>query len=156
MIELDFPQLFVDKCESNEIIEKAFNIKPRFIGKNDKRYLIEIDNVEKLKEIQPDFQLLKKSDRGGFMITTQSYDKFDFYSRFFAPDVGIDEDPVTGSAHCYLAPYWSKKLNKTKMSAFQALDRTGIMERELADNNRVLLRGKAITMNEMKTECENN
>lgn len=156
MIELDFPQLFVDKCESNEIIEKAFDIKPLFVGKNDKRYLIEIDNIEKLKQIKPDFQLLQKSDRGGFMITAQSYDKFDFYSRFFAPGVGINEDPVTGSAHCYLAPYWSPRLNKTKMLAFQASERTGIMECELVDNNRVLLRGKAITMNELKTEWKNN
>jgi PhzF family phenazine biosynthesis protein len=156
MIELDFPQLFVDKCESNEILEKAFDIKPLFVGKNDKRYLIEIDNIEKLKQIKPDFQLLQKSDRGGFMITAQSNDKFDFYSRFFAPGVGINEDPVTGSAHCYLAPYWSSRLNKTKMLAFQASERTGIMECELVDNNRVLLRGKAITMNELKTEWKNN
>ena len=156
MIELDFPQLFVDICESNEIIEKAFDIKPLFVGKNDKRYLIEIDNVEKLKQIKPDFQLLQKSDRGGFMITAQSNDKFDFHSRFFAPGVGINEDPVTGSAHCYLAPYWSTRLNKTKMLAFQASERTGIMECELVDNNRVLLRGKSITMNELKTEWKNN
>ena len=58
MIELNFPQLFVDECESNEIIEKAFDIMPRFIGKNEKRYLIEIDSVEKLKQIKPDFHLL--------------------------------------------------------------------------------------------------
>ncbi len=151
-IELDFPQLFVDKCESNEIIEKAFDIKPIFIGKNGKRYLIEIDSIEKLKQLKPDFQLLKKSDRGGFMITVQSTDKYDFYSRFFAPGVGINEDPVTGSAHCYLAPYWSKKLNKIKMLAYQASERTGVIECELADDNRVLLRGKAVTMNEFKFE----
>lgn len=155
MIELDFPQLFVDTCESNEIIEKAFNIEPKYIGKNDKRYLIEIDNVEKLKDIKPDFHLLQKSDRGGFMITAKSNDKYDFYSRFFAPEVGINEDPVTGSAHCYLAPYWSKKLDKRKMLAFQASERTGIIECELAENSRVLLRGNAITMNEMKIEWKN-
>lgn len=156
MIELDFPQLFVDQCASNEIIERAFDIQPIFIGKNDKRYLIEIDNIEKLKQIKPDFQLLQKSDRGGFMITVQSNDKFDFYSRFFAPGVGINEDPVTGSAHCYLAPYWSRKLNKTKMLAYQASERSGVIECELADNNRVLLRGKALIMNEFKTAWKND
>ncbi len=155
MIELDFPQLFVEKCESNDIIETAFNVKTRFVGKSELRYLIEIDNVEKLKEIRPDFSLLQKSDRGAFMITAQSFDKFDFYSRFFAPGVGINEDPVTGSAHCFLAPYWSRKLNKTKMLAFQASERTGIIECELSNNNRVLLRGNAITMNEMKLDWEN-
>ncbi|MGV8095273.1 MAG: PhzF family phenazine biosynthesis protein [Mangrovibacterium sp.] len=156
MIELDFPQLFVDECESNEIIEKAFDIRPTYTGKNDKRYLIEIDRVEKLMEIKPDFQLLQKSDRGGFMITARSHDQYDFYSRFFAPGVGINEDPVTGSAHCYLAPYWSKKLHKLKMLAFQASERTGIMECEIADNNRVLLRGNAVTMNEMKMGWKKN
>src|ERR1035437_5026119 len=94
MIELDFPQMFVDNCESNEIIEKAFDIKPVYIGKNDKRYLIEIDSIERLKTIKPDFQLLQKSDRGGFMITAKSDDNYDFYSRFFAPGVGINEDQV--------------------------------------------------------------
>jgi len=74
----------------------------------------------------------------------------------FAPGVGINEDPVTGSAHCYLAPYWSKRLNKSKMLAFQASERTGIMECELLDNNRVLLRGQAITVNEMIMDWKNN
>jgi PhzF family phenazine biosynthesis protein len=151
-IELNFPQLFVDKCESNDIIEKAFDIRPIFVGKNDKRYLIEIENTDKLKAIKPDFQMLQKSDRGGFMITAKSFDGYDFHSRFFAPGVGINEDPVTGSSHCYLAPYWSNKLEKTKMLAFQSSERTGIMECELVDNNRVLLRGKAITINEFKTD----
>lgn len=151
-IELNFPQLFVDECQSNEIIEKAFNIKPLYVGKNNLRYLIEIEDTQKLKQIKPDFQLLQKSDRGGFMITVKSEDKYDFYSRFFAPGVGINEDPVTGSAHCYLAPYWSKKLNKTKMLGFQASDRTGVVECEITDNNRIFLRGNAVIMNEMKND----
>jgi len=156
MVELDFPQLFVEQCESNEIIEKAFDIKPVFIGKNDKRYLIEIDNVEKLKKLKPDFNLLQKSDRLAFMITAKSNDNYDFYSRHFAPGVGINEDPVTGSLHCYIAPYWSKKLNKTKLLGFQASERSGIVECEIANNNRVLLRGKAVIMNEMKIDWKNN
>jgi len=156
MIELNFPQVVLKKCKSNGIIENAFDIKPLFVAKNEKRYLIEIESVEKLKQIKPDFQLLQKSDRGAFIITARSLDQtFDFYSRFFAPGVGVNEDPVTGSAHCSLAPYWSKKLNKTKMLAFQASERTGMMECEIADNGRILLRGKAITMNEMKKEWTN-
>jgi len=74
MIELNFPQLFVDKCDNNEIIEKAFDIKPIFIGKDYKRYLIEIDKVEILKKIKPDFQLLQKSDRGCFIVTAKAND----------------------------------------------------------------------------------
>jgi PhzF family phenazine biosynthesis protein len=152
LIELNFPQLFVRKCESNEIIERAFDIKPVLVSKNDDLYLIEIDDTEKLKQLKPDFQLLQRSDRGEFLITARSHDGFDFHSRFFGPGVGINEDPVTGSAHCVLAPYWSKKLNKTTMLAFQSSERTGMMECELEDNNRVLLRGKAVTMNEMSAE----
>jgi len=150
LIELNFPQLSVTKCGRNKIIEKAFDINPVFIGKNDDLYLVEIDNTEKLKQLNPDFQLLQKSDRGEFLITAQGHDRFDFHSRFFGPGVGINEDPVTGSAHCILAPYWAGKLNKTTMLAFQASERTGFLECELAENKRVLLRGRAVTMNQMK------
>ena len=152
MVELDFPQLFVQDCESNEIIEKAFGIDPIYIGRDEKRYLIEINNVDQLKQISPDFQLLRQSDRGGFIITARAGNGYDFHSRFFAPGVGINEDPVTGSAHCYLAPYWSDKLKKNEMRAFQSSQRTGIIECELAGKDRVLLRGNAVTMNEMKRD----
>jgi predicted PhzF superfamily epimerase YddE/YHI9 len=89
---------------------------------------------------------LKKADRGGFIITCRS-DRagYDFLSRFFAPGVGIPEDPVTGSAHCYLAPYWGKKLGKTVLAGFQESRRTGTVECELSDGGRVKLRGRAVT-----------
>lgn len=149
-IELDFPQIFVDDAESNEIIEKAFDINPVYIGKNDNRYLIEIEDYEKLLSIKPDFQLLKLVDLGRFIITVKSaLPEYDFISRYFAPGVGVLEDPVTGTAHCYLAPYWSKKLGKSKMIGFQASERSGAIECELSDNNRVLLRGNAVIMHEM-------
>ena len=149
MIELDFPQVPLISCESNEILEKAFGISPLFTAKNEKRYLIEIDNLEKLKAIQPDFNLLKQSDRGAFIITCKGDNKYDFYSRFFAPYAGINEDPVTGSAHCSLAPHWGKKLQKKLLKAFQASERGGEMECELQVGNRVLLRGNAITISEI-------
>jgi PhzF family phenazine biosynthesis protein len=156
-IELDFPQAFVDDVESNEIIEKAFDIRPVYIGKNDNRYLIEIDNYENLLSIKPNFQLLKSADLGRFIITVKStLPEYDFISRFFAPGVGVPEDPVTGTAHCYLAPYWGKKLGKTKMVGFQASERSGIIECELADNKRVLLRGNVVIMHEMIPMWGNN
>jgi PhzF family phenazine biosynthesis protein len=149
-IELDFPQLLIEQTSSNEIIENGFDIKPTYVGSNHNSYLIEINSVDELKNIKPDFQILQNSDRGRFIITVQSTDGiFDFYSRFFAPGVGVNEDPVTGSAHCSLAPYWSKKLDKKILKAFQASNRTGILECEIADNDRVFLRGQAVTMNEM-------
>lgn len=151
-IELDFPQLFVEDCSSNEIIEKAFGIEPIYVGKSGDHYLIEIDSTEQLKKLKPNFQLLLQSDRENFMITARGHDDYDFHSRFFAPAIGIDEDPVTGSAHCYLAPYWRKKLNKTTMLAFQSSERSGEVECELIENNRILLRGNALTMNEFCRE----
>jgi PhzF family phenazine biosynthesis protein len=149
-IELDFPQIHVNDAKSNEIIEKAFDIKPIYVGKNDNRYLIEIDDYEKLLSIKPDFQLLKSSDLGRFIITVKSNNpEFDFISRYFAPGVGVLEDPVTGTAHCYLTPYWGRKLGKKKMIGFQASERSGIIECELTNDSRVLLRANAIIMNEL-------
>lgn len=149
-IELNFPQLFVDKTDGNEILEKVFDIRPTYIGKNDNRYLIEIDDYEKLLIIKPDFQLLNSLDLGRFIITVKSKNPdYDFISRYFAPRVGVLEDPVTGTAHCYLAPYWGQKLNKRVMIGFQASERSGIIECELIDDNRVLLRAKAIVIHEL-------
>lgn len=149
-IELNFPQLFVNKADSNEILEKAFDIKPTYVGKNDNRYLIEIDDYDKLLTIKPDFQLLKSLDLGRFIITVKSKKPdYDFISRYFAPAVGVLEDPVTGTAHCYLAPYWGQKLNKKVIIGFQASDRSGTIECELIDNNRVLMRASAIVIHEL-------
>lgn len=150
-IELDFPALFVADSERNEIIEKAFDITPIYIGKNDNRYLIEIDSYAKLLSIKPDFQLLQSVTPGRFIITVKSLSaEYEFVSRYFAPGVGVPEDPVTGTAHCYLAPYWGRKLGKTIMNGFQASERAGSIECELINDNRVLLRGNAVIMNELK------
>jgi PhzF family phenazine biosynthesis protein len=150
-IEMDFPQIIVEEIASNEIIEAAFQIQPRYVGKRNNRLLIEIDSFEDLIKIKPDFQLLFKSDSLGFIITSKSPDKKnDFYSRYFAPALGVNEDPVTGSAHCFLAPYWGKKLNKKLLKGFQASSRTGEIECELTNSNRVLLRGNAVTVYKMK------
>jgi PhzF family phenazine biosynthesis protein len=149
-IELNFPQLPVEKAESNIILEKAFDILPVYVGKNDNRYLIEIGDCDQLINIKPDFQLLKSLDLGRFIITAKSKNpEYDFISRYFAPGVGVSEDPVTGTAHCYLAPYWGEKLKKTRMVGFQASERSGIVECELIDDNRVLLRANAIVMHEL-------
>ncbi|HEX3008003.1 MAG TPA: PhzF family phenazine biosynthesis isomerase [Bacteroidales bacterium] len=149
-IELNFPQLFVSKTDGNAILEKAFDISPIYVGKDNNRYLIEIDDCDKLNSLKPDFQLLKSLDLGRFIITVKSADPdYDFISRYFAPGVGVPEDPVTGTAHCYLAPYWGPKLKKKIMVGFQASDRSGSIECELIDNHRVLLRAKAIVIHEL-------
>ena len=149
-IELDIPQIFVNETVSNTIIEQAFDIQPVYIGKNDNRYLIEIDDYDKLLTLNPDFQLLKSADLGRFIITVRSPDtKYDFVSRYFATGVGVLEDPVTGTAHCYLAPYWGKKLRKNLLVGFQASERSGTIECELCTHNRVLLRAEAVIIHEL-------
>ena len=122
-------------------------IDPVFTGNYDRTYLFEINNLEVLKNLKPEYSELKKIGRNTFIVTCKSGSPdYDFYSRFFAPSVGIDEDPVTGSAHCYLAPYWNKKLGKNLLKAYQASKRGGSMECELPGNGRVLIRGEAVTV----------
>lgn len=145
-IVMNFPQKLVKKVICPENIKKAFDIKPLCSYFDNEIYLIEINSDSKLKKLKPDYSALKKENHE-FIITAKSTGgKYDFISRFFAPCIGIDEDPVTGSAHSYLGPYWGKKLNKTKLIGFQSSERTGIVECELLKNDRLLLKGEAVTI----------
>lgn len=148
-VELDFPQRSVETTQQSEIVNEGLGIAPTFTGKDDKRYLLEIDEPQLLRTLTPNFAMLSGADRGAFMVTCKSdANEYDFLCRFFAPGVGIPEDPVTGSAHCYLAPYWSAKLGKKVLRSYQASARGGQMECEVVANGRVLLRGQAITVAE--------
>lgn len=103
------------------------------------------DNEQVIHDFEPDFMTLKK--HGKIIVTAKSNNKpYDFISRFFCSDIGKNEDPVTGSAHCTLAPYWSEQLGKTSMLAYQASDRGGEIAIEIAENNRINLSGNAITV----------
>ncbi len=150
-IELNFPVFDVIETEPVDIINRALGVEPLFTGKNGYRYLVEIHDTAGLRNIKPDYGLLKTAGKLAFMVTCKSDDgEYDFYSRFFAPSVGIDEDPVTGSAHSYLAPYWSKKLDKNILNAYQASKRGGAMRCELTASGRVLLSGRAVTVFELE------
>jgi len=117
-----------------------------FCGKNKDDYLLELPDEELVRSLDPDFVALSDVEARGTMVTAPSSRcEFDFASRFFAPAVGVNEDPVTGSAHCALAPYWGKKLGKTLMNAEQVSTRGGAMLVEV-QGERVLLRGKAVTV----------
>jgi PhzF family phenazine biosynthesis protein len=98
---------------------------------------------EDIEKLSPDFQQLAKSDALGIIVTAEGK-KADFVSRFFAPNCGINEDPVTGSAHTLLTPYWTKRLKKQELIALQLSKRKGILKCEI-DNNRVKIAGKAKT-----------
>ena len=109
-------------------------------------YLVSIEHEEQVRQLQPDFAALKTIDMRGVIVTSTSADvNNDFISRFFAPAFGIDEDPVTGSAHCALAPFWAKKLGKTNLSAYQASSRGGQLTLCL-EQDRVFITGQAITI----------
>ena len=118
----------------------------RFVGKTPFDYLIELEEGQDIRSLAPDFRALKSVEARGVIVTKREPGQaHDFVSRFFAPRVGVDEDPVTGSAHCALGPYWGQKLGKTDMSAYQASPRGGHLRVRL-DGDRVLLAGQAVTI----------
>jgi len=144
-IELDFPATHASEAAAPEGLLEALNIQPTYIGRSKFDYLLETDEAA-LLAMKPDFGRLAHVPVRGVIVTSRSSEAgFDFVSRFFAPASGVDEDPVTGSAHCALTPYWAPKLNKTVMLARQASRRTGIVKVELR-GDRVLLSGQAVTV----------
>jgi PhzF family phenazine biosynthesis protein len=110
--------------------------------------LIHLPSEEILKNLRPDFENMKsvrmKEDIGGVIVTSLGHPPYDFVSRFFAPWIGINEDPVTGAAHTLLAPYWSKMLGKNEMLAYQASSRGGKLIVRLRSKGRVDLIGNAV------------
>lgn len=149
-IIMDFPSRQVKQSNADDIIIKFTQAQPIFVGIDQNWCLVELENAEAVISIHPDFELLKTHQQKVFTITAKSENpEFDFVSRCFGPAIGINEDPVTGSAHCYLAPYWAHKLKKNKLIGFQASERTGTIECELIENGRVLLRGESIIMGEI-------
>lgn len=146
MIQLDFPR--TDAVESNlpDLIVDALKLQPLFAGRTIHDYLIQVADAEKIRNCEPNFSLLKQTGIRGVMITAESDDPaYDFISRFFVPGAGIDEDPVTGSAHCALIPFWAKRFNKNRLIGYQASSRGGIVVGELKED-RVLLFGEAVTV----------
>jgi PhzF family phenazine biosynthesis protein len=148
-IVLDFPSKKVVSVTPPPGLIEALGLERDeflFCGKNKDDYLLELPDEELVRSLDPDFVALSDVEARGTMVTAPSSRcEFDFASRFFAPAVGVNEDPVTGSAHCALAPYWGKKLGKTLMNAEQVSARGGAMLVEV-QGERVLLRGKAVTV----------
>jgi PhzF family phenazine biosynthesis protein len=150
LIELNFPTTKPTEQELPEKLLKALGTDALFVGKNRFDYLIEVASADIVRNIIPNFSLLKDLQIRGVIVTAQSdIEQYDIISRFFAPGAGIDEDPVTGSAHCTLSPYWSEKLHKNELKAYQASKRGGELT-VIHQDNRVLLRGEAVTV--MKIE----
>ncbi len=147
-IEMDFPATPEKVAEAPRQLLEALGIEGhvRYAGKNVFDYLIEVDDEAVVRGLTPDMTLLAKVPARGIIVTSRaSTSDFDFVSRFFAPQVGVSEDPVTGSAHCCLAPYWSERLGKDEMLAYQASPRGGVVRVRVA-GERVKLGGQAITV----------
>ncbi len=146
-IEMDFPAKVEEETSAPPDLLTALGISSAvYVGKNIFDYLLEVESEESVMALQPNFSLLKTVSARGVMVTSRaSTAGYDFVSRFFAPQVGVDEDPVTGSAHCCLAPYWSKKLGKTAMTGYQASARGGVV-RVRVNGDRVHISGQAVTV----------
>jgi predicted PhzF superfamily epimerase YddE/YHI9 len=125
VIRMDFPTTPAKECDPPMGLLEALRIdKVTFCGISAYDYLLEVESEAALHRIQPNYEALKEIGARGHIVTTRGKD-YDFVSRFFAPAAGVDEDPVTGSAHCALAPYWAAKLGKSDMRAYQASPRGG-------------------------------
>jgi PhzF family phenazine biosynthesis protein len=145
-IELNFPATIVTAVVPPPELVSALGIHPEYAGINTFDYLIEVGSDDMVRTLTPDFQALRTIPVRGVIVTGRSSDPaYDFVSRFFAPGAGIDEDPVTGSAHCALGPYWASRLEKNTFTAFQASRRGGILDIRVV-NDRVFLAGRAVTM----------
>ena len=145
-IEMDFPATPAEPIEAVPALNAALGVTPIFSGRTRFDYLLEVEPEATLRAIQPDIRALKALKVRGVIVTSRAgAGQYDFVSRFFAPGAGVDEDPVTGSAHCALAPYWSAKLGKTELLAYQASARGGVV-RVRAAGARVHLGGQAVTV----------
>jgi PhzF family phenazine biosynthesis protein len=145
-IELDFPATPAESIEPPPGLSDLLGSVPKFVGRSRFDLLLELTDAEELRDLNPDFVGLSSLPIRGLIVTAKSdVPEFDFLSRFFAPAAGINEDSVTGSAHCALAPFWAKRLGKDEMTAFQASPRGGVVKVKLV-GDRVLLRGQAVTV----------
>lgn len=147
LIKMDFPVVPEEPETAPAELFSALGIQPCYAGRNRSDWLVELASERDIRAMEPDFFSLARIPMRGVIVTAQaSTPGFDFVSRFFAPSVGINEDPVTGSAHCCLAPYWHKKLGKNVMTGYQASERGGVVGVRLEVPGRVTITGKAVTV----------
>lgn len=147
LIELNFPAEPAEQVPTPWELAEALGTTPRYTGKNRFDLLAEVDSEETVRNLKPDLSLLAAIPVRGIIVTSRTTEgsPYDFVSRFFAPRAGIAEDPVTGSAHCCLGPFWSTRLAKTTFLAYQASARGGVVRVRLA-GDRVYLGGQAVTV----------
>lgn len=162
-LSMDFPQNSPTEVNYSQLLSEIFGISSKMVINVSfdamlGYLLVEIKNSDDLPIIKPDFNKMMelKEPEGitGIILTaeaggkSQIYPKYDFISRFFTPWYGINEDPVTGSSHTVLGPFWKTKLNKAQLKAFQCSQRGGSLELEVLDNDRIKINGYAVTVME--------
>jgi PhzF family phenazine biosynthesis protein len=147
LIELNFPILLEEPATAPaELLAALGVITPKYVGKFGARYLLEVDTEDIVRNLKPDFHTLRTLPERGVVVTSTGISSdYDCVSRYFAPWVGVDEDPVTGSVHCCLGPFWSKRLSKNPLKAYQASARGGTVQIQVKDE-RVYLGGQAVTV----------
>ncbi len=143
-IEMNFPIKLADPAEAPPELANALGADLTYVGRNQFDYLVEVADEATLRSLRPNHHLLRQLTVRGVIVTARGRE-YDFVSRFFAPGAGVDEDPVTGSAHTALAPYWAARLKKDCMTGFQASARGGVVKVRL-EGDRVYLSGQAVTV----------
>ncbi len=144
-IVLDFPALKVEPAPPPAGLEAALGVNVIVAAQSEFDILAEVEPETILRELSPNLSALAEIEARGIIVTAKGDGEFDFVSRFFAPRAGVPEDQVTGSAHCVLTPYWSHKLGKSKMLAYQASARGGTVRVSLS-GDRVKIGGQAVTV----------
>ena len=145
-IELDFPATIAEPEVEPKGLREALGATPIYVGKTKFFELVEVESEEQVRELKPDFEKLKSLPARAIIVTSAAETEgYDFISRCFAPNVGIDEDPVTGSAHCCLGPFWSERFGKEELVAYQASERGGTL-RTRVEGDRVFIGGRAVTI----------
>jgi len=140
---MDFPARPSVPVATPPALAAALGVAPAEVWADAFNYLVVLDGPQRLRELVPDFAAIARLDRGGVIVTSVGEGGYDFLSRYFAPAKGIDEDPVTGGAHCALAPYWARRLDRTDFRAYQASQRGGEVRCRLR-GERVQLEGRCV------------
>jgi PhzF family phenazine biosynthesis protein len=144
-ISMDFPAKPEQAADVPEHLARALGVEPVYVGRSQFDLLVELDSEAAVRVLDPDQSLLKQVEARGIIVTARADGGgYDFVSRFFGPRVGVPEDPVTGSAHCVLAPYWARKLGRDQLVGYQASARGGTV-RVRVEGDRVVLGGQAVT-----------
>lgn len=152
-ITMDFPAKPEEQSLAPADLAGALGAEPVYVGRSHFDLLVELGSEAAVRDLQPDLGRLRAIPARGVIVTSRADSAgYDFVSRFFAPRVGVDEDPVTGSAHCCLGPFWQKRMGRDSFTAYQASARGGTVRVEVR-GDRVRLGGQAVTVMKATLTC---